>query len=61
MCIRDRYKGYDDPDELMDFINKYIDRDKLFDRALTKKIRMFYDALSWDMPVDKENTVERFF
>ena len=55
------YKGYDDPDELMDFIHKYIDRDKLFDRALTKKIRMFYDALSWDMPVDKENTVERFF
>ena len=45
----------------MDFIEKYIDRDKLFDRALTKKIKMFYDALSWDMPVDKENTVERFF
>ena len=55
------YKGYDDPDELMDFIHRYIDRDKLFDRALTKKIKMFYDALSWDMPVDKENTVERFF
>ena len=55
------YKGYDDPEEVMDFIEKYIDRDKLFDRALTKKIKMFYDALSWDMPVDKENTVERFF
>ena len=55
------YKGYDDPDEIMDFISKYIDRDKLFDRALTKKIKMFYDALKWDMPVDKQNTVERFF
>ena len=55
------YKGYDDPKEVMDFINKYIDRDKLFDRALTKKIKMFYDALSWDMPIDKQNTVERFF
>ena len=55
------YKGYDDPKELMDFIKQYIDRDKLFNRALNKKIQMFYDALSWDMPVDKQNTIERFF
>ncbi len=55
------YKGYDDPKELMDFIKQYIDRNKLFDRALNKKIQMFYDALSWDMPVDKQNTIERFF
>ena len=45
----------------MDFINQYIDRDKIFDRALSKKIQMFYDALSWDMPVDKVNSIERFF
>ena len=55
------YKGYDDPKELMDFIKQYIDRDKLFNRALNKKIQMFYDALTWDMPVDKQNTIERFF
>ena len=47
--------------ELMDFINQYIDRDKIFDRALNKKIQMFYEALTWDMPVDKANTIERFF
>ena len=45
----------------MDFINRYIDRDKIFNRALNKKIQMFYEALSWDMPVDKVNTIERFF
>ena len=38
-----------------------IDYEKLFDRALLKKIRMFYEALNWDMPVDKINTLERFF
>ena len=27
----------------MDFIKQYIDRDKLFNRALNKKIQMFYD------------------
>ena len=30
-------------------------------RALEKKIRMFYEALQWDMPVNKINTLERFF
>ena len=55
------YKGYDDPKEIIDFINQYIDRDKLFDKALNKKIKMFYDAMSWDMPVDKKSSIERFF
>ena len=55
------YKGYDDPKELMDFIKQYIDRDKLYNRALNKKIQMFYDAMSWDMPVDRQNSIERFF
>jgi len=55
------YKGYDDPKEIIDFINQYIDRDKLFDKALNKKIKMFYDAMSWDMPVEKKNTIEKFF
>jgi len=55
------FKGYDDPSEIMDFIKENIDYDKLFERALEKKIRMFYEALKWDMPVDKINTLERFF
>ena len=55
------YKGYDDPKQIIDFINQYVDRDKLFDKALSKKIKMFYDAMSWDMPVEKKNTIEKFF
>jgi len=55
------YKGYDDPKEILDFINQYVDRDKLFEKSLKKKIQMFYDAMSWDMPVDKINTIEKFF
>jgi len=55
------FKGYDDPKEITDFIKKYIDYEKLFDRALKKKISMFYDALNWSFPVDKEQTLERFF
>ena len=45
----------------MEFIQKNVDYEKLFERALQKKIRMFYEALNWEMPVDKINTLERFF
>jgi DNA polymerase elongation subunit (family B) len=55
------FKGYDDPKQIMDFIVEHMDYDKLFERALLKKIRMFYEALNWDMPVDKINTLQRFF
>jgi len=55
------FKGYDDPQKITDFIEQYIDHDRLFDGQLKKKIKMFYEALSWDLPVDKINTLERFF
>ena len=55
------FKGYDDPPEIMDYINQYIDYDKLFDRALYKKIKLFYESLSWEEPIDKEYSLERFF
>jgi len=55
------FKGYDDPKQITDFIEQYIDYDRLFEGALQKKINMFYGALSWDLPVDKKNTLERFF
>ena len=54
-------KGYDDPDQIMEFINTYIDYDKIFESQLNKKIKVFYQALNWPLPVDKKNTLERFF
>ena len=54
------FKGYDDPPEIMDYINKHVDHDKLFKKALQKKIDMFYDSMGWVL-VDKQNTLERFF
>ena len=50
------YKGYEDPKEIMDFIKEYIDYDKMYEQALTKKLNMFYGALDWDEPkVQNEN------
>ena len=55
------FKGYDDPPEIMKFIEENIDYDRLYKGAMEKKIKMFYEALNWDLPVDKQNTLERFF
>ena len=55
------FKGYDDPKEIMDFISENVDYDKLYKGAMEKKIKMFYEALNWSLPVNKQNTLERFF
>ena len=34
-------RGYEDPPELVDFVNMYIDRDKMFERDLQGKIDDF--------------------
>ncbi len=55
------FKGYDDPPKIMEFISNNVDYDKLYKGAMEKKIKMFYEALSWELPVDKKNTLDRFF
>jgi DNA polymerase elongation subunit (family B) len=55
------YKGYDDPAKILEYIKIYIDVNKMYKQALSKKIDMFYQAMSWDKPVDKRYTLEKFF
>ena len=50
------YKGYEDPPEIVRFMNK-----KMYSQMLEKKIMMFYESLSWDKPVNKKQSIERFF
>jgi len=54
------FKGYDDPPEIMDYINQYVDREKLFKKALQKKLDLFYESMNWVL-IDKQDTLERFF
>jgi hypothetical protein len=55
------YKGYEDPPEILQFIRDNIDHDKMYEQSLKKKLQMFYDSLNWGVPVDKEQSMERFF
>jgi DNA polymerase elongation subunit (family B) len=55
------YKGYEDPPQILDMIKKYIDHNKMYEQAMSKKIDMFYQALNWGGVEDKTTSMNRFF
>ena len=46
------YKGYEDPLEVLDFIREYIHPDKIYTKALYKKIMRLYTSMKWSEPTD---------
>ena len=55
------FKGYEDSPKIIKFIKEYADYDKMYEKSLEKKIKMFYESLNWTLPVDKSSTIEKFF
>ena len=55
------YKGYEDPPQILDMIKKYIDHNKMYEQAMSKKIDMFYQALKWGGVEDATQSMSRFF
>ena len=54
------FNGYDDPPEVIDFINAYIDRDGIFDGVMKNKLETLYKDIGWGQPIFNRN-VHRFF
>jgi DNA polymerase elongation subunit (family B) len=54
------FNGFNDPPELMEFIEKYIDRDGLFDSVLKNKLESLYSDLGWGAVVLNHN-INKFF
>lgn len=55
-------KGYDDPEELVKFVDQYMDYDALFEKELKNKLDDFYEAREWGMlPTDVNQEVTKFF
>lgn len=50
-----------DPEEILDFINQYIDRNAMFEQELKGKLKDFYDVLGWDFPSDSFGSSSKFF
>ena len=42
--------GVDDPPEIIEFIEKYVDKDKTFDSTFLNKLQGVYDDLKWSFP-----------
>lgn len=53
-------KGYDDDPKLVEFVEKYIYRDKLFDKALENKVQSLWDSLGWGKVILNRNISKIF-
>ena len=54
------FNGYNDAPEILEFIEKYLDKDKLFDSMMKNKLEGLYSDLNWGFPVMNKN-VNKFF
>ncbi len=55
------FKGYDDPKKILDIIEIYIDRNRIFEKVLKKKLMDFYSALNWAFPTKGQKIIDKFF
>lgn len=53
-------KGYEDPQELVDYTKMYLDYERVFYDGFVSKVQDFYDAANWDIIQLNEN-VDKFF
>lgn len=53
-------KGFNDPEEVINFITKYIDYEKIFTSSLENKLGDFYSALNWGS-IPKNDNISDFF
>jgi len=55
-------KGHNDPPEIVELVNRYIDMNALFDNELRNKLQDFYTALGWKtLPTDQNQNSYEFF
>lgn len=55
-------KGYQDPQEIVDFVQNHIDYDMLFESELENKLQDFYKALNWGLlPTSVNQKASEFF
>jgi DNA polymerase elongation subunit (family B) len=53
--------GYNDPAEINEFIQKYIDYDLIWEKELENKLDDFYSAMRWDKPNPNLAAASQFF
>jgi hypothetical protein len=51
--------GYNDAPEILEIVNKYIDRDKIFDSVIRNKLENLYNDLGWVLNLNPN--INKFF
>jgi DNA polymerase elongation subunit (family B) len=54
------FRGIDDPEFIVEFIDKYVDREDAFNSVLLNKLTGVYEDIKWDFPVLNAK-INRFF
>ncbi len=55
------FKDYNDTKDVLDFIDKYIDRDEIYKAELENKLNDFFGALKWEMASVESQNAKKFF
>ena len=50
-----------DPEEIVKFLNTYIDRTAMYEQELKSKLSDFYSILKWDYPTLDGKKAQEFF
>ena len=53
--------GYNDPKEILDLVEQYIDYDLIWEKELDNKLDDFYNAMNWDKPNPNLALASQFF
>jgi hypothetical protein len=53
--------GYNDPKQVLDLVEQYIDYEKIWERELENKLDDFYLAMKWAKPSPNLKTASKFF
>ena len=53
--------GYNDPKEILDLVEQYIDYDLIWKKELENKLDDFYKAMDWDKPNPNIAAASKFF
>jgi hypothetical protein len=50
-----------DPDQILEFVEKYVDRNAMYEQELKGKLKDFYDVLNWEYPSINDAKANEFF
>ena len=59
-CVAMKADGTD-PDQILEFIEKYIDRNTMYEQELKSKLIDFYKVLGWSYPDENDAKASEFF